>query len=692
MADMQITVVNMIPNAQSGESNQDSEPNLAVNPANPLQIVGSAFTPDPMGGANAPIYVSNDGGNTWLLNSIVPSQAGSVSGTGDITTRFSDTGQTLYAGILRLPGFLRLNVLRTANPFAGAPMTVLVDRNQVDQPYVQAATVPDGPDAGDDRVYVGINDFAAGTGTASIEQSLDAATAPAPAGFATSRIEARATSGQDGPPIRPAVHPDGTVYALFYGWRSVSGMLVTTDVVVVRDDNWAAGATPYTDLVDAGDGIAGVRVVQGRTVPFNNSSQPNFGQERFVGSNLSIAVDPRNSSNVYIAWADQIGTTYTLHVRRSTDRGVTWSGADLRTVANATNPALAINSRGLVGFLYQQVVGPAGSQRWVTHLECTTDDWASPANDSVLANVPAGTPAPQFLPYIGDYVHLMAVGPAFYGIFSANNTPDNANFPTGVTYQRNANFATNTLFALDGVTAVAPSIDPFFFKACEIVEEEHSVLTIAECCLEKTPPLSLRRDVLGVYADDNPQTRSLAERIDLIKHNSFARLALVTITGATPILQRDLDNANLVYQNECDSWVYPVGSITANRPDLLILNQDDCLASGHSVSADEDDLFDLGRDLGANIVAYYINGSNGTTFRGCAAHPPDRRGFWVGQTASQWTFAHELTHVVGDNGHETDTDNLMINNTGTITNPPPDLTNTQCERINDDVDMEASCI
>ena len=32
---------------------------------------------------------------------------------------------------------------------------------------------------------------------------------------------------------------------------------------------------------------------------------------------------------------------------------------------------------------------------------------------------------------------LVAVGKNFYGIFCGNNTPDNANFPSGVTYQRN---------------------------------------------------------------------------------------------------------------------------------------------------------------------------------------------------------------------------------------------------------------
>jgi len=85
-------------------------------------------------------------------------------------------------------------------------------------------------------------------------------------------------------------------------------------------------------------------------------------------------VDPRTSSRVYVAWADYPGGNppYTLHVRRSDDRGATWSAADLITIANATNPALAVNSDGQVGFLYQQVTG-AAPQRWETHLRRSSD-------------------------------------------------------------------------------------------------------------------------------------------------------------------------------------------------------------------------------------------------------------------------------------------------------------------------------
>ncbi len=38
----QVLVVNMIPRALSRETNQDSEPSITVNPANPLEIVGTA--------------------------------------------------------------------------------------------------------------------------------------------------------------------------------------------------------------------------------------------------------------------------------------------------------------------------------------------------------------------------------------------------------------------------------------------------------------------------------------------------------------------------------------------------------------------------------------------------------------------------------------------------------------------------
>lgn len=162
------------------------------------------------------------------------------------------------------------------------------------------------------------------------------------------------------------------------------------------------------------------------------------------------------------------------------------------------------------------------------------------------------------------------------------------------------------------------------------------------------------------------------------------RVAVVTIMGARPDLARDLDAANRVYLGECGVSIDIVASITEDRPDLLILDQTDCLGEDHEVSDEEDELFDLGRDLGADIVCYYIQGDTSGGYRGCAAHPPNRRGFWVADNATEWTFVHELTHVVGDNEHVSDKDNLMYSPTSGITNPPPDLNSGQCSRINND--------
>lgn len=160
-------------------------------------------------------------------------------------------------------------------------------------------------------------------------------------------------------------------------------------------------------------------------------------------------------------------------------------------------------------------------------------------------------------------------------------------------------------------------------------------------------------------------------------------VVIVVIQGAQPNISRDLENANTIWSGECEIWVDVVSTIVVDRVDLLILTQSDCMGTGHVVSDEEDELFDLGRGLGTDIVGYYINGDV-AGFRGCAAHPPDRRGFWVGDNATQWTFAHELTHVVGDNSHSGDSDDLMFTPTSGITNPPPDLTADQCSRIRDD--------
>src|SRR5262249_39775185 len=163
----------------------------------------------------------------------------------------------------------------------------------------QAATALGGSGVNQDRLFVGHNDFNAAPKTASVDLSQDAATAPAPAGINTARVEGRATRGQGGTSLTPAIPLDGTGYSPSFGWRTIGSPNVS-DIVVVRDDNWASSATPFQDLLDSGDGLAGQIVASAVQIV---SLGTLLGTQR-VGSQMSIAVDPRDSQTVYLAWCD----------------------------------------------------------------------------------------------------------------------------------------------------------------------------------------------------------------------------------------------------------------------------------------------------------------------------------------------------------------------------------------------------
>jgi hypothetical protein len=458
---MAVKVVNMIPNWLSGETTRDSEPNITVDAENPARLVASVFTPDPGGSGNAPVYVSTNGGDTWDLNVILPGG----NKTNDTSLRFAGPSGVLYAGIMRVDNG-EINILRKADPMAAGLMDIMVHKTNDDQPFVEAAMVLAGPGTGNDRVYVGHNDGAAiGGKTATVHLSLDGATAPAPAGFGPHVVEPRATIGFDAPSIRPAVHLDGTVYAAYIGLRGGSAFgVVTADIVVARDDNWGSGGTPFTSLIDPGDLQAGKRVTPIAGVSIvGTGSGVLLGTQR-IGSALAIAVDPRDSGTVYLAWADgNSAATYTIHLRMSTDSGLSWGVADLRTIVQATNPGLAVNRQGKVAFLYQQLVG---GNRWQTHLERSGDRFAS-HSDLILADVPDNNGTYGGVNPIGDYANVVAAGKNFYGVFCGNNTPDMANFPNSVTYQRNADFGSHILKDTFN-NPIGVSIDPYFFKITEV--------------------------------------------------------------------------------------------------------------------------------------------------------------------------------------------------------------------------------
>ncbi|MGH3508525.1 MAG: hypothetical protein ACRDO2_15105 [Nocardioidaceae bacterium] len=217
-------------------------------------------------------------------------------------------------------------------------------------------------------------------------------------------------------------------------------------------------------------------------------------------------------------------------------------------------------------------------------------------------------------------------------------------------------------------------------------------------CLDRRPR-SLLRDVFGVHGvnSEGARERSVRSQLKRIRTQPFVRVACVTIqppgSANAPYtnLQRDLDRANDTFEQSCGVWIYCSGTQVVTTGILGSngqLDQTDCNAGGpldilgigdHEVSTEERLLFNIGRNLGANIVCYFLpGGSTNPNLGGCAAHPDNHRGFWVQFGSSRWMFAHELGHIVGNLSHRDSKSNLMWDTPGQITSTPPRITTLQC--------------
>lgn len=457
-----VTVVDIIPQALSGETDPNSEPNLAVNPANPSQIAASAWLPEPMGGNTSSILVSNDGGATWSCRSTVPMNEMQC----DVTLRFGGLNMLYLAALNDNYDFLicRSNDL-AQHPMDDSPLRQL--GTDKDQPYITAATIDKR-----DRVFVGVFDWNGPPGrNAYIFRSVDGIARAPNCTFTPVPIEfAVPPPLRDEAEVRPAVSVNGKkVYAVFNRLSSVPPSNTRVgDVILVRDDDGGnSGAASFMGLDDA-SGVAGFPVVKGRTFLFDwddgiTHYAAELGHDR-LGGDLAIAVDSRDPDNVYLVWGEVVANQPVLHVTRSKNGGQQWSTNNLYTVVNAKNPGLAINSKGTLALLYQRVGGsPLGRQTWVTELDLTNDGFKTVTSLPLSTFPVAEIAGVSGQPLLGDYLHLMAVGDVFYGIFSASNVPDQSRFPYGVTFQRYTDPATKKLLDKNG-NEVASSIDPFFFK------------------------------------------------------------------------------------------------------------------------------------------------------------------------------------------------------------------------------------
>jgi hypothetical protein len=462
--------VDIIPNADSAETQQNSEPSLGVNPLDPTQLVAGAFTAmfsPPPTNVTTPFFSSANGGTTW-------SDIGSLQ-TLDKSIAWKTDGSTfLVAALNGVAG--GHNQIQT---FSGSTLTNINNFNpaqNLDQPWIRT-----GPS---NSVYVGYNNLSnAGGKTASINVSTNGGATYTPVSIDT----VGGAAGQDAPQIREAVS-GSTVYAAFTRWNTViensaSGLRLGSNIVVVKSTNSGASFS------------AGTTVASPVTAFTNTSTGDNtnlsVGQER-VGGDLAIAVDPNNANHLVVAY-QSVGATVgspvmQLVVAESTDGGATFTTKfTTPTTSRSGEPALTILADGQIVLLYNNYAPTDGSPSigvLSQHLVATSDDFAT-TTDTVLAKEVNGNPATQFDPYVGDFFDLTSVGDNFYGIFSASNA-DNGTLASYLNtnpslFQRDFTGTIGTAsFQLTDATGgpVGFSIDPIFFSGTSTPAPEPASLAL----------------------------------------------------------------------------------------------------------------------------------------------------------------------------------------------------------------------
>jgi hypothetical protein len=470
-----IPVIDIIPNSDSGESGQNSEPSLAVNPLNPNQMIAGAFSD-----TVTPYYQSTNGGTTW-------SDFGSLSAdTDDKSIAWRQDGVAALTFTLNEAGFGELSTFQSGASSFGSVINTLNPPPGLglDQPWIR--TGPSG------QTYATYNECCpppSGGRTASIRvSSNNGVTYAAPITLET----VNPLGLQDAPSVRTAVNGN-TVYAVFTRWgRSIASdaddtLFGKSQVVIVKSTN--AGATFST-------GVTGATT----TGYFANAANTplTLGQER-TSSDVAIAVDPGNANHVVVVYGDANETSIStgrlqLHVIESTDGGATWA-QKFTTSASVRSalPAVTITANGTIALLYAQY-DPATNQL-SQHLLTSADDFTT-TQDSLLGTESNATPAATFFPYLGDFFDLTSIGNELFGIFSASNADNgtSAFFPD-VSFQRDfmGTPGTSSFDLMNAAGApVAFSIDPFFFSVT-LVPEPNSLVVFATTLVSLLGLGALRR-------------------------------------------------------------------------------------------------------------------------------------------------------------------------------------------------------
>jgi hypothetical protein len=438
-----VVVDTVVSNTDSSLTNTDTfndgEPTIAINPANANEIVISAFSGG--WGANAPIWHSTDGGDTWTKRFTVPVPPNQPSAKNCPCDQAFDYGRgNQLAGTFL--SFQPTDVYSgiTTNPASSAAWNWLLNMGtaqrtnsvgvgNTDQPWLLVNR--DNATASQDNVYVAYDDFTTNPVTMRVAASLGVN----PPNF-TRDNSPGVSGGGINPGHRMAVDPrNGWIYSLFQQSPSngTGGQNIN-----YRLNRSTDGGQTWT-LNGSGTGVTVASAVSTQaffnaTFMGNNctANPSKFGTvNALLGGADHATVDP-NNGDVYYVYGNRDGGTGNnrLAIRRLTDNGMggLTIGAEVFVTGQVQTalPSVAVTANGTIGVLYTQYDGMSGGfPSFSVHFAISTDQGATfPTNitlENFLSSATDNGNCRQRV--LGDYQQVKAMGNTFFGVFTGNGAP-----------------------------------------------------------------------------------------------------------------------------------------------------------------------------------------------------------------------------------------------------------------------------
>lgn len=411
MSETKAQLINIATNATDPNNLSDTEPSIAVNPANPLEIVVTTFSEGWGPGLPAPIWRSTDGGNTWTKLFILPQPSPASDGPGDQKVSFDAAGNLHIAELVSGLAPPRCLVFRQTGA-AGTNLTAGAFYGD-DQPHLDVDHAAMSPFLG--RLYSPWLDFAPARQRSSNVQSTNG-------GGTVTNVAVGDNSSFSNRTTRIALSSDGRAYIIYKTREGTAGAATNFENAHFRAHRTDDGGVNWNALGGtSGVSVHGATAVETWfTTNFGNPAKGKVARAR--SSDAWIAVDP-GDGDVYAAFCDRDASGFgQIFVSRSRDRGATWTRTRVTDgTRHSAFPEIAVAANGTVGVLYIDF-DDSGASTIFRHRFAFSSNNGMTWSTENLQNMDPGPITNATSGFLwGDYEGLTAQGNAFYGVFTGES-------------------------------------------------------------------------------------------------------------------------------------------------------------------------------------------------------------------------------------------------------------------------------